>query len=489
LKLNGFGKLENKEINLGDHINLICGKNEAGKTTFLKFISGMFFGLSKNKNGKELADFDKYIPWAVEEFSGKIEYKLDNGESFEVFRDFKKKNPVIYNGNKEDISKRFNIDKNKGNEFFYEQTGIDENLWFNTSLVEQQEVVLSRQSQNVLTQKIANLLSTGNDNVSYQKSIDKLNKKLIEEVGTERSVGRPINEVVKKIDELNHKKELLEEWTHEKERIEARKLKLKEELENQLLHTEMIKEIKNIKEDTELEKTKIKLKSNIKKEYNEKIAELESNLKEVKSEKENEKTDILNKLTLLTISILISANILINIIDAHRILEISIIAATMLYLFVKLFLSIRIKSLKKKENQLLHQKTENIQKEIETFNRSKLKIEKEISGLYCDLEDRNKIRYNLINNKYDKLAGYDFKNLEDTHLNEIRNMLEIEKNSYDDIRIEINKIEIEEKNITGHLEKKALYEEELESSKEQKEELLRSRKSYYSCKRVAYRCI
>ena len=52
LKINGFGKLENKEIELKDNINVIYGKNEAGKSTLLKFITGMFYGLSKNKNDK-----------------------------------------------------------------------------------------------------------------------------------------------------------------------------------------------------------------------------------------------------------------------------------------------------------------------------------------------------------------------------------------------------------------------------------------------------
>ena len=51
LKINGFGKLKDKEINLEDGINVIYGKNEAGKSTLLKFITSMFYGLSKNKNG------------------------------------------------------------------------------------------------------------------------------------------------------------------------------------------------------------------------------------------------------------------------------------------------------------------------------------------------------------------------------------------------------------------------------------------------------
>ena len=68
LKINGFGKLENKDIKLTDNINVIYGENEAGKSTLLKFITGMFYGLSKNKNGKSVPDIERFEPWKTEEF-------------------------------------------------------------------------------------------------------------------------------------------------------------------------------------------------------------------------------------------------------------------------------------------------------------------------------------------------------------------------------------------------------------------------------------
>ncbi len=46
LKINSYGKLKNKEINLSDNINIIYGKNEAGKSTLLKFIINSFYGIS-----------------------------------------------------------------------------------------------------------------------------------------------------------------------------------------------------------------------------------------------------------------------------------------------------------------------------------------------------------------------------------------------------------------------------------------------------------
>ena len=92
IKINSYGKLKNKEINLNDGINIIYGKNEAGKSTLFKFIINTFYGISKNKKGKEFSDFEKYTPWVGEDFSGKIEYELNNKEKFEIYRDFKKKN-------------------------------------------------------------------------------------------------------------------------------------------------------------------------------------------------------------------------------------------------------------------------------------------------------------------------------------------------------------------------------------------------------------
>ena len=59
LKINAYGKLKDKEIDLADNINIIHGENEAGKSTLLKFIVNTFYGISKNKNGKDYSDFEK----------------------------------------------------------------------------------------------------------------------------------------------------------------------------------------------------------------------------------------------------------------------------------------------------------------------------------------------------------------------------------------------------------------------------------------------
>lgn len=107
------------------------------------------------------------------EFSGKISYELDNKKSYEVYRNFTKKMPQIYDENANDISNEFEVDKSGGSKFFYEQTRIDEELFNISMVIHQQAVVLDGKSKNNLIQKASNIILTGEDDVSYQKVIRK----------------------------------------------------------------------------------------------------------------------------------------------------------------------------------------------------------------------------------------------------------------------------------------------------------------------------
>ena len=257
IKINSFGNLEDKEIDLSDNINIIYGKNEAGKSTLLKFITNMFYGTSKNKKGRVFSDFDRYKPWGKDDFSGRIKYVLDNGEQFEVFREFAKKNPKIYNSNMEDISKEFTIDKTQGNQFFYEQTKVDEQTFLSTIASMQQEVKLEKNSQNALIQRMANLAGTGEDNVSYKKAIDKLYKKQLDEVGTYRSTGKPINIAQSKLNDLKNKKHELLSYKNMKYNFDENKIVVEDEIAEDELKLEILKKLKKINEDDMREHDKL----------------------------------------------------------------------------------------------------------------------------------------------------------------------------------------------------------------------------------------
>ena len=47
LKINGFGKLRDRFINLSPGFNIIFGKNESGKSTLHQFVGAVFYGFIK----------------------------------------------------------------------------------------------------------------------------------------------------------------------------------------------------------------------------------------------------------------------------------------------------------------------------------------------------------------------------------------------------------------------------------------------------------
>lgn len=462
-KINGFGKIKNKEINLEKNINIIYGKNEQGKTTILKFIQGMFYGTSKNKNGKEISDFEKYKPWSGEDYSGKLIYALNNGEEFEIYREFNKKNPKIYNKNHEDISKSFNIDKNKGNEFFFEQTNVDENTFISSVLSEQKEIVLDSADRRNIIQKISNMVSTGEDNVSYKKTIDKLNKKYIEEVGTDRTVDRPLNKIKEEQEKLIKKLKEIEYDENNQIQISYKKNNINNEINNLENKNNLLKEIKKIKEKNKFTQEEINIKNNLINENKNKINNKENNIN--KNKKENKK---INKKLLINFLILFILNIVIFLLKIKLNIKLIILGILLIYFFINLFLII------KNKNKLNNKEIVELNHQKNTINKLILDLENDISNLNKNIEKENEEQKELILKKYKNIIN------ENIILEELKKDLktieiEIKENEekYNNLKFEKYTLEISEKNISKNIEEKINLEEQLENTKNKEEEILK----------------
>ena len=467
LKINSFGKLENKEIELKEKINIIYGENESGKSTLLKFITGMFYGLSKNKNGKEISDYDKYKPWKKDEYSGKINYQLDNGEVYEIFRDFHKKNPQIILNGTEDISKQFSIDKNKGNEFFKEQTNIDESVFFHTAGVMQEEIKLDKIEQNGLIQKITNLISSGDDSISFKKSIEKLNKKLIEEVGTNRTTDRPINIIEEKIKSLKENTNNIEELNNTLLEIDESKNKLIQEINKKEKEINILKKIKQEKEIENIENEKLKINKNLEKEINQKIEENKNKLNLIKEEKikTNKKNNII--LGILFFFIMIFCIIF----RKNNMILFSGILLNIFILFIFIFQKIKINKKNKLNIEKITQEKNKIKNEIHLLEENKnnkiqenKKIENEINQKIT--EEKNKIKNNEIN------YFFELDNLFELNLIEINQKIENEEKEYQELKIKLHTLELDKKNIEPFVEKQIEQNENLDYLLEEQKEII-----------------
>lgn len=286
IKVNAYGNIENKDINLEEGINIIHGANESGKSTLLNYIISIFYGISRNKDGKVLSDYEKYKPWNSNEFSGRISYKLENGEKYEIFRDFNKKNPKIYNDKLEDISDRFETDKKDGSKFFIEQMGIDKQMYLSTVVSTQEEVRLDEKNQNMLIQKIANLAGTGEDNVSYKKALIKLQEKIRDEIGTNKTSQKPINIIEKEIVEINNKIVETEKYRNRKYEIDAEKEQILSELKKLEQQKQILQELQNSMKSEEETKNRLEIREKNRKDNIAKINELTNQKNTINAESE-----------------------------------------------------------------------------------------------------------------------------------------------------------------------------------------------------------
>lgn len=485
LKINAYGKLKDKELEFKDHINIIYGKNEAGKSTILKFITNMLYGISKNKNGKPYSDFEKYKPWEGEDFSGKIEYALDNGETFEVFRDFRKKNPQIFNEQKEDISKQFNIDKSRGNEFFYEQTKMDETLFLSTIVINQEEVKLEKNEQTILIQKIANLVGTGEDNVSYKRAIDRINRRQLEEIGTQKSREKPLNVLLRENENLETEKIELEKYRNTRYEIEENKRNLLEKFSNSEMELEYLNEIKKIYEEEKIENEKIKIKENIEKENDEKInlnkkeiLEIENGNKKI-FEKNNQKIDLLiknkNKIKnnfIIIFILLILINIIQFIFIKNTIIKyIFLLTLPTFLIFSILFLKNKknkIKILKKEkenEEEKINNEKNNYLNENKIIEKNNEQLKKEINEIKNNLNININLKTEKIKNNYlNKIENH--KILELNNLNNIQEEMEKTQKELNSIKIKLHELDFDKENVEPKVDNLMKIEETLVNNNE-----------------------
>lgn len=470
IRINGYGSIKNKEINLNDKINIIYGKNESGKSTVFKFIINMLYGASKNKKGKDISDFDKYKPWYTEEFSGKIEYSLDNGEFYNVYREFKKKSPIIYNKNGEDITNTYIVDKNNGNQFFYNQTNIDEDLFLSSTAVMQQEVEIDSQNKNTIIQKLSNLAASGNDNISYKKCIDKLNKRQLTEIGTERSQDRPINKVNSLLETLKNDKKELSLYQDKKYEIEENIDVIKEEIKKEEIEVETLKEAVKIKQKLDLEEEKIKINEQINEKNKLEIKEIEEE-KQIKEDelsklRKSKNIKVNKTMYIISLFVLVIVNILVITLLKSNLKFLSLIS--ILIWAIAYILNVNTKQMKaKKENKKeIDKKKEEINKinsQLDILKKNADSVDEEIAQI------RSKIKQEILSK-------------EEVKDSQIR--LEEKQEKLNNLKIRLHSIELDKNNIFPKLDNLANIEEKIEKLEEEKEYLEEKNRSIELAKEV-----
>lgn len=450
IKINQYGKLENIDIDL-KKFNIVYGKNEAGKSTMLSFIQSMFYGISKNKNKKLYSDYDQYKPWLENDFSGNIDYTLDNGKKYYIFRNFEKKNLSIYDENNNDVSNNFTIDKKDGNQFFVEQTGLTRDVVKSTLITEQNSVEIDTNTQNSLLQKIVNISETGEEETSYKKAKNKLDKMFLEEIGTDRSSERPINKVKDNIQMYFQEIREIKQYEDKKYDLQNKKNNIQNELNEEIENKDIYEQIKDAVEQDEKESEKINIKNKIIDENKSKIDKLEN----AKIQLQKNKISKINYIFLLII-------IAMNVISLVKIRN--IIVNILLILLIPIYLII-LKTKSKKSDK------KTIESEIKVLKENNSQLIKESDDLKEQLLEKNKITKETLAKKYGN-------NVNELFNKTIYQIIEDNKENINNLQLELHKIQLDKNNIEPKLEELIELEEKLDIEQRKLEQLEKRKRIY-----------
>ena len=455
-KINNYGKIENSEVFLQNGINLIKGYNEAGKSTILSFLNSMLYGIDKTKKGN-ISEYDKYLPWLSTNFSGSMNYRLDNGNNYYVFRDFKKKTPIILDRNRNDITANFKQSK-KGIDFLEEQIGVDKKTFQNTSISYQKLVILDDKNKAEMSGKLANLISTGEENYSYDDIIKRLNNKQLEEVGTSRTKKRPINNLEERILKLEQERREVLNIKDKKERMTEEREETQKKFATVGYIKQMITEIKEnfLKKETE------------KKIYTEIYNRIEKKKEEIE-EKKKERIDVITKEKVFDRIKWIYLILTLIAIPAAYYYIYSLIG----YVLLLIFIYIIAKNNSDKRMADLEEKNRAVEKELNILRKDVIQDERVIQKEKKEFEERFENVKKQMFQKYKNFVNREY--LERILKKDIEGVFkeasEIEK-EYENTMYRLSQINAERNVVESTSGKLAEIVEELEELKQEREKLL-----------------
>ncbi|SMB90288.1 Uncharacterized protein YhaN [Desulfonispora thiosulfatigenes DSM 11270] len=188
LKINSFGKLKDLEIEFSKGLNVIYGKNEAGKSTMQAFIKAMLYGMNSRKQDIRENDRKRYEPLNGDKASGELYYlDRDNNEylirkTFGSSKSYDRKEVInAITGKK--------VDQINADAPGVELLGIGEEAFERSLFIRQLGSEVSRDKKDELMNKLTNLHQSGDENVSYWTALNML-EEFKREYTTPRGMGK-----------------------------------------------------------------------------------------------------------------------------------------------------------------------------------------------------------------------------------------------------------------------------------------------------------
>lgn len=169
-----YGRLRGDSLRLEPGLNLIYAPNESGKSTWCSFIRTMLYGLPTRQSGP-LADKNRFAPWTGETMQGRMDLETD-GRRWTVLRDTRRASAPMQNFACTYTGTAQPVPEVNGQNLGETLLGVPREVFQRSAFIGQSGLAVSQDPE--LERLIAALLSTGQEDVSYSESYDRLKKQL-----------------------------------------------------------------------------------------------------------------------------------------------------------------------------------------------------------------------------------------------------------------------------------------------------------------------
>lgn len=217
LELRAFGKFRDRSVELQDGLNVLYAPNETGKSTLAGFIRYMLYGFPKNERSSAsnpLTTAQRFKPWQGGEVGGSMTVTAD-GRRATVVREGAKSVRLYDALTMTEIP----LMREPGEEFY----GLSLETFESTAFFGQS--TLANVNMDQLEDKLKNMVTGGDEKVSYEKAREALNKaknKIGGRVGALPTLRQEAAELALRIEQAEQERAALQELAQGCESLNAR---------------------------------------------------------------------------------------------------------------------------------------------------------------------------------------------------------------------------------------------------------------------------
>lgn len=170
-----FGKLERRSLAFSPGLNIVESPNESGKSTLAAFLRAMLYGLSTRDRGA-LADKNRYLPWSGSLMQGTLELSAEDFGGITLRRDTARSNSpmgrfsAVYTGTGDEIAGLSAADCGET------LLGVPREVYERSAFIRQSGLAVDSDAE--LERRIAALITTGEEGISYTEAAAALRKQL-----------------------------------------------------------------------------------------------------------------------------------------------------------------------------------------------------------------------------------------------------------------------------------------------------------------------